>query len=326
MRISFPTLWLALGFSCLILPGILLPAQTLPPLSPDRLSLVGDRIEAITILGGDYGASGGAYKFGANVADISLTRLGGGGDLSDPRPLGSGKLKWNPVANINLGWISAEKTIQQAPLAGNTIQGDVFGFAMGGGARFWFTDRLSLAPTLGGIYGHSKNNFNVLNDAGMQYVGPMSQAGWVNWSVDTWTVVPATDLKYIWTWKRTGFTANSTFNYYHTGSFNSTSQLVKVDGNSQTWVNKLDADVPLGWKIKGYEFHTGGYVRLTELYGNISSGLNSDRMYTVHGRLVLDSLGQRFKLRWLGVGASYFGGKNFNGWAIGIDTRLKKRQ
>jgi hypothetical protein len=29
----------------------------------------------------------------------------------------------------------------------------------GGGARFWFNDHLSLAPTVSGIYGHTENSY-----------------------------------------------------------------------------------------------------------------------------------------------------------------------
>lgn len=71
--------------------------------------------------------------------------------------------------------------------------------------------------------------------------------------------------------------------------------------------------MPLGWKIAGHELHTGGYFRRTELYGSIRNGLNSSHMYTANGRLVLDSVLRRFKVRWLGIGGSYYGGENMNG-------------
>jgi hypothetical protein len=39
--------------------------------------------------------------------------------------------------------------------------------------------------------------------------------------------------------------------------------------------------------------------------------------------LVLDLLGKVWKVRWLGIGYSYFWGDHFNGWSVGVDLRLK---
>ena len=43
----------------------------------------------------------------------------------------------------------------------------------------------------------------------------------------------------------------------------------------------------------------------------------------VNGRLVLDFLGKLWKVKWLGLGASYFFSDNFSGWSAGLDLRFK---
>jgi hypothetical protein len=84
----------AAGFS-----GSLAFAQ--PALPTDALQqlqqVIGNPIEAVNILGGDYAASGGIYTFhGGNAADLSITKLGGG-LVASPEPLGLGSLQWAPV-------------------------------------------------------------------------------------------------------------------------------------------------------------------------------------------------------------------------------------
>ena len=46
-------------------------------------------------------------------------------------------------------------------------------------------------------------------------------------------------------------------------------------------------------------------------------------IYTVNGRFVLDMLGKIWKLRWLGLGVSYFFGDHLNGWSAGLDFRFQ---
>jgi len=80
---------------------------------------------------------------------------------------------------------------------------------------------------------------------------------------------------------------------------------------------------PWGAGFSGAKLHTGGFFARTEMFGGIAAGLNADHSYTVNGRLVLDLLGKLWKVRWLGVGASYFFSDNFSGWSAGLDLRFK---
>jgi hypothetical protein len=308
-----------------VLCGPLALAQ--PVLPPDALQqfqkVVGDRIEAVNILAGDYAAAGGVYAFrGGSIADLSITKLGGGGAVASPKPLGLGSLQWAPVLQGNVGWVSAENQFETGYLAGNRMNYDTLAIEGGGGVVLFFNEHLSLSPTLSGIYGRVQNTFNPHNGNGY-YVKSVGSGKIVDWTIDTWSVVPALELDYQLTWGRTIFEFSSHYDFFHTDSFESSSPLVNVKGNSSTWENKLDVDVPLSLKLFGRELHTGGFISRTELFGDAAGGLNTEYVYTANGRLVLDFLGKVWKLRWLGLGYSYFWGQNFNGWSVGADVRFK---
>src|SRR5580765_352235 len=85
--------------SCWVFPGFFLSpvlAQAMVP--PQAIAqfqqVVGNRAEAAIILGGDYGAAGGIYTFrGGKVAELSVAKLGGGGDVAPPRACGVGDVR-----------------------------------------------------------------------------------------------------------------------------------------------------------------------------------------------------------------------------------------
>ena len=298
-----------------------------PTLPPDALQqfqhVIGNRVEAVTILGGDYAAAGGIYTFrGGSLADLSITKIGGGGEVSSPRPLGLGGLEWAPVLQGNLGMVSAVNTFQTGFLEGNKMTYDTIAVAAGGGVSIHFTEHLSLSPTIGGMYGNVKNTFDAQNPNG-NFVKSVGSRTVVDWKLDTWSVVPALELDYEWMWRRTTFEFSSRASFFHTESFESSSPIIGVNGDSTTWANKLDADVPLRLKILGCELHTGGFFARTELFGNAAKGMNTGYLYTADGRLVLDFLGKLWKVRWLGLGTSYFWGHDFSGWSAGLDLRLQ---
>lgn len=298
--------------------------STLPPNALERFqTVVGNRVEAVSILGGDYAAAGGVYTFrGGNLADLSIGKLGGGGEVAAPRPLGLGDLEWAPVLQGNLGMVSAENQFTTGYLAGNRMIYHTLAIQGGGGVAFYLTENLRLTPTLSGIYGQVENEFDARNANGDSLVA-VGHGTLVDWTMDTWSVVPALELKYDLHWGRTTFEFSSHYSFFHTESFESTSPILDVSGDSSTWANKLDVDVPLGLKVLGREFHTGGFFSRTELFGGAAAGLNTDSIYTANGRLVLDFLGTLWKLKWLGLGASYFWGGDMSGWAAGADVRFK---
>ncbi len=299
-------------------------AQVVPPQAVEQLQqVVGNRIEAVSILGGDYAAAGGVYTFrGGNLADLSISKLGGGGEVASTRPLGVGNFEWAPVLQGNVGMVSARNQFETGFLAGNEMTYDTLALAAGGGVAIYCADHLSLSPTISGMYGRVENKFSPQNANG-NLVEAAGNGTLVNWTLDTWSVVPGLEMDYEWQWGRTTLELSSRCTYFYTESFESSSPILGVNGNSTTWQNKLEADVPLGLKLFGREFHTGGFFSRTEVFGDAAHGLSTDYVYTVTGRLVLDFLGKLWKVQWLGLGASYFWGHNLEGWSAGLDMRFK---
>ena len=176
-----------------------------------------------------------------------------------------------------------------------------------------------------GMYGHTENTFYPNNNASAAALQPAARAaGLVDWSADTWTIRPAADFQYIYTWRRTIFTLSSDPTYFHTESFNTSNPNVIVNGDSETWMNKIDVDVPLGKNLWGHELRTGGFFSRTELIGDIKNGLNTDHLYELHGRIVLDYLNQLWKVQWIGIGGSYlWGNDGFTGYSFGLDIAFR---
>jgi hypothetical protein len=298
-------------------------AQIPPEAIAQLQSVVGSRIEASTILAGDYAAAGGIYSFrGGNLADVSISKIGGGGEVAAPRPLGWGDLKWAPVLQGNVGLIDARNEFNTGYLQGNGSSYRTLAVTGGAGTRIYFTEKLSLAVTLSGIYGHVENDFEPRNPAG-DLIESEGNGSLVNWTMETWSVVPAAGIRYQQPWGRALFECTSRGSYFHTESFSGTSDLLGVDGDSYTWENKLDLDLPLGLKVSSWELHTGGFFSRTDLFGNAAKGVHSEYFYTFNSRLVFDCLGHLWKVHWLGLGISYIWGHNFGGWSAGLDMRLK---
>jgi hypothetical protein len=298
-------------------------AQVPPAAVSQFQQTIGNRVEAVTILGGDYGAAGGIYTFrGGTLANVNVTKVGGGGNIAPVRPLGDTGLRWAPVVLGNLGFISARNTFRSGYLQGNEMTYDTLAAQLGGGSRVYVTERFSVATTVSAIYGHVENRFHPHNAVG-DAVEPAADGTYVNWRLDTWSVAPSLELLYDWTWRRVRLQLTSHYTFFHTESFRSTSVQIDVEGDSHTWDNKVDADVPLGVKLFGRELHTGGFFGRTDLFGGISDGLNENHVYSVNGRLVLDYLHALWKVRWIGLGASWFWGDHVSGWTAGLDVQFQ---
>ncbi|HTY86114.1 MAG TPA: hypothetical protein VMB80_01505 [Candidatus Acidoferrum sp.] len=295
---------------------------------------VGDRIEAATILGGDFGMTGASFS-GGSGGDINISKFGGYGDIGDPQPLGTLPIAWQPRLQGEMGYLYAKRdfgpndivTLNGTPYNLNGAQNKYrdFSIQFGGGARLWFSDHFSIAPTFMGMYGHTENTFYARGNAGAVAAQPIAQQeGLVDFNVDTWTIRPAADICYIYNWRRTIITLDSTPTYFYTESFHASNPNIDISGDSETWMNKIDVDVPLGKDLWGHELRTGGYFSRTEFYGGIKDGLPINHLYEIHGRVVLDYLNQLWKVQWLGIGGSYLWGNNgFTGYSFGLDVAFR---
>jgi hypothetical protein len=302
-------------------------AQLLTPAQQSLFnSKIGDRVEAATILGGDYGLGGGAYKTSGNnnnSANINVSKFGGMGDIYPIRPLGDLDIGWQPQLQGSLGYLTANKSFQNLINGGDNSENKTFAIQFGGGARFWFNDNFSIAPTLMGMYGHSENTYTAVSPFGLANQAEASREGLINWSADTWTIRPSVNVQYQFTWQRTIITLSSEPTYFYTQSFNSTGASSDFNGYSEMWQNKIDVDVPLGVELWGHELRTGGYFSRTDLFGGLQSGLSTDDYYDAHARLTLDFLGELWKVKWLGIGVSHLWGGSFTGWSYGVDAAFR---
>ena len=315
----------ALGLSWLVLAPLGSLAQLTPAQIDDLQNVAADRVEAFTVLGGDYGVAGGTYIPDASGRDVklSVSKFGGWGDIGDPKPLGDTGIGWQPRLQGTMGYVESTIDYKSGQQDNDTSTYRTFAIAFGGGARFWFNDHLSLAPTFMGMYGHSENDYDADSAWGKANLEQAKKAGLVNYRVDTWSVRPGADLQYVYTWGRTVFSLSSELAYYHTESFRTSTYAGSVNGDSQTWQNLIDVDIPLGKELWGHELRTGGFFSRTELYGDVKDGLNANYINEAHGRVVLDFLGKLWKVQWIGVGASYLWGNDFYGYSFGADIAFR---
>jgi hypothetical protein len=288
-----------------------------------------NRIEALTILGGDFGLASGSFKSDSRlqpgrasthvVSDVN--KGGGAGEVGDPRPIGSeGGIAWQPRIQGNMGYLEATNLPLEGVRASDSSVFKTYAIEFGGGARIWLTDRFSFAPTFMALYGHTSNEYLVRSAFMKANLAAANRLGLINWSVDTWTLRPALNLQYLLKLGRTIVTISSDPSYFRTESFHSSNSKVDIDGSSGAVANTLDVDVPIGMKLFGHELRSGGYLSRTSLSGDLRTGLGVDHINEVHGRLVLDFLNQLWKVQWIGIGSSYYWGTNITGWAVGADV------
>jgi hypothetical protein len=317
---------LALGLAVPVLAPMESYAQSLSELQSQFNNVVGARVETLTIFGGDYGLSGGKFTSFRNPdgkVDVNISKFGGYGEIGDPQPIGDTGIAWQPRLQGSMGTIESKKVYQRGDLTGDVTKYDTFAIQFGGGGRFWFNDHLSVAPTFMGMYGHTENKYAAYSTFGTDNYQEANRLGLINWSADTWTVRPAANLQYVYTWHRTIFTLSTEYTYYHTESFSSSPSTFKINGDSDSWKNKLDVDIPLAKQLWGHELRTGGYFSRTEFYDGLKSGTGTDHLYEIHPRLVLDFLGQLWKVQWIGIGGSYMWGGPITGYSIGVDVAFR---
>jgi hypothetical protein len=309
----------------------LLPTTVWPQITPDQANqirtAIGSRVEALTILTGDYGITGGdfrstgKFRSGANAdATLFVTKLGGAGDFGTPQPIGNWGVGWQGRLQGNMGYLEATNHLHTPLLEGDINHFREYAVEFGGGARFWVSDGLSLAPTVLGLYGHTSNSYTANSTFMQANLARATELGLVDWSTDTWTWRTAVNIQYLFVWDRTRIKLSVEPAYYHTESFNSSNANVSLTGDSQSIASTIDIDIPLGVELFGHELRSGGDFTRTDFYGDLQAGLNVDHINEIHGRLVLDFLNELWKVQWIGVGASYVWGANFTGWTAGLDV------
>jgi hypothetical protein len=309
------------------------PAVAQAQISPTQVAatrnVIGARVEAMTILGGDFGLSDGNFhstgSLGSMPSDVdtSVEKFGGSGDVGDPMPLGDLDIGWQPRIQGNVGYLQSSDHVQNPQLGGDTSEFRTFAIEFGGGARFWTSQNFSIAPTVMALYGRTDDTYYAYSTYGRQNLGRLQELGLADWSVDTWTLRPAVNLQYIVALERAIITFSSDPTGFITHGFNRSNAHLNVAGDSGLVTNKVDFDIPLDVEFYGHELRTGGYLSRTDMFGDLQEGLGVEHINEVHVRLVADFLNQLWKVQWLGIGASYLWGTNIQGWTVGADAAFR---
>jgi hypothetical protein len=311
------------------LPGIT-RAQVSPGEARTIQNAIGARVEALTILGGDFGFSDGTFHSTGALApglradvDINVSKIGGAGEVGNPMPLGDLGIGWQPRIQGNMGYLKSTNQLNSAPETGDTSKYRTSSIEFGGGARFWTSERLSFAPTLMALYGHTADSYSAQSTFAKQNLSELKQLGLIDWNTDTWSVRPALNIQYVIPIDRMRLTLSSDSIEFYTRGFARSNANVRVGGNSGFLTAKIDLDVPLGVELFGHELRSGGYVSRTDLLGDLKTGLDVQHLNEVHARIVLDFLNQVWKFQWLGLGTSYVWGPNMTGWTVGVDATFR---
>jgi hypothetical protein len=295
-------------------------AQVTPAQINQFKDFIGNRAEVGIVLGASESASGGNYtvdgRRGNDDFDFSLFKFGGSAELGDARPLGNSGVMWNPYVFGTIGYISGDNDIDAGPLAGNDFEESALGINFGGGVAFHLTDRFTVTPYVGVIYGHYEAEVDAKTAAG-QAVDDFLQDN----TLDSIGATPGIGLAYKLPIGRNTLTLGASYTFFGTTDISDSD--LEADGSSHILEQRVDADVPLNAHLWGCRLHTGGYVSLTEAFGDISDTMSSDVWATIHPRILLDTTGKLWKMERIGLGASYMKGEHFDGWSIGVDVSFK---
>ncbi len=172
------------------------------------------------------------------------------------------------------------------------------------------------------MYGHTENDYTANSAFGKANQAAATQLGLINWNVDTWTIRPALDLQYQYTWHRVIFTFSSDLTYYYTESSAAPRRTLTSTVIPKAWISKVDVDVPLGVELFGHD-SARRFLQLYELYDGLREGLNTDNINEAHGRIVMDFLDQLWKVQIHRHRRSYLWSDNFDGWSIGADVAFR---
>jgi hypothetical protein len=86
-------------------------------------------VEALTILGGDFGFSDGTFHSTGDLepgqradVDLNVTKFGGAGEIGDPIPLGDLDIGWQPRVQGSMGYLNSSNHLKVLPEAGDTSE------------------------------------------------------------------------------------------------------------------------------------------------------------------------------------------------------------
>ncbi len=308
---------------CLFGGGVMqAQAQPTPAQKRQLKEFLGNRAEVGIVLGASDSASSGSYtidsdRSGQDDLDYSLLKFGGGGEIGQARKLGNTDYTWNPVVMGSIGVISGDNRLTTGGLKNNDLEDSALGMTLGGGVALHFSERFTVTPTIGVLYGHYDVNWHVRNPAGR------AVKSFIEDDVDTIGVTPGIGIAYKQPMGKCTWEFSAHYTFYGTTEMGGSD--LDAGGSSHIFEQRADIDIPLDASLWGCPLHTGGYVSLTEVAGDLGDTMNSDVWATIHGRFLLNTEGKSWawKMSRLGLGVSAIAGDNFTGWDAGVEVGFK---
>ena len=283
--------------------------------------VVGNRVEATAILGGQEAPQGGLFGWGFNDVDAGVLKYPWSTELGAPRPLGAGGLTWTPVLLGSVGTAYFTNQFRDGPLAGNESTYTTYSLGLGAGPRIGLLPDLSVLPSFSLLYAYTENDF----DAGTEGGRAAEQAvdgRLVNWHTHTLTFIPSLALRYRPTFGRVTLGLTSTYTYFATVPIARSTEAYSFTSESQVWNNRVEVDVVTPWTVAGWPLLAGGFVNRADLFGGIRQSLKSDHFYSTGAHVGLDPKGRLWKVTEVGLAGSYFWSDAFSGWTFGIDLAV----
>ena len=284
---------------------------------------LGGRAEVGIVLGASDSASGGNYtvdgRRGNSDLDYSLAKFSGGGEIGEPRKLGDSSITWNPVVMGSISSFHGKNDVDSPTslFRGNKLEESTFGLDVGGGMALHLTDRWTVTPTIGMIYGHYDPHIIAHTANGLALKRNLDG------SADALGASPGIGVAYKLPMGKNMWEFSAHYTFYGTEDISDSD--FDIGGSSHVFEQRADLDIPLPAELFDCQLHTGGYVSLTEVAGDISDSMSSDVWATVHGRLLLNTLGKSWawKMDRIGIGMSGIFADHFTGWDAGVEVTFK---
>jgi hypothetical protein len=281
---------------------------------------IGQRVEAIAVLGTQSIASRAGLGWKLNDADGSIFKIPWKFDYWDPQPIPGSDFLWTPVLEGGAGYGSFVNNFNNNVLAGNESDFQSVALSLGTGPRFFYGDSgFSVLPAFDLLYAHTENNFFANNAAGEAVV---ADGRYVNWKVNTISLVPSFEVQYKKTVGRWTPTFTSNFAYFDTMPLTRSTDALSFRSDSMAWANKFDLDYLTSMKLFKCPVHFGGDITRTDVYEGLRAALGTDYFYETDGRVTFDLKGRVWKVKYVGVSAGYYWCTAFNGYSIGLEGSL----
>jgi hypothetical protein len=319
----------AAGLAGLLVALVALPAgmarAQVPPLPSGVVQqlnqTIGQRVEATAVLATQSAVSRIGLGWSLNDADGVIYKIPWKFELHDARPLGDSDLKWTPVLEGGAGYANFVNHFNQSVLDGNESDYQTGAVSFGAGPRFYFGDSgFSVLPAFDLLYAYTDNDFTGNTLLGQIVV---ADGRYVNWSVQTLSLVPSFEARYRQTFARWTPEVTSTFVYFATRPITSSTDVLSFTSSSAAWTTKVDLDYLTPWELLHCPLHVGGNYMFTALYGGLREAMGTDHYSQADGRITLDLLGKVWKVHDVGLSGGYFWCDAFAGYSVGIEGSLK---